>query len=78
MNSISSIIRIICGLALIILAYTTYQNTVAHAVPGSKLMIFGMATDASAGQITLGLVVVGLMGAAFAALGAIGILKGRQ
>ncbi|MCX6857369.1 MAG: hypothetical protein NTV80_20965 [Verrucomicrobia bacterium] len=78
MNSTSSILRIICGLAVIILSYTTYQNTFAHAAPGTQLQIFGMATGASAGQLTLGFVVIGLIGAALLALGIIGILKNRQ
>jgi TRAP-type C4-dicarboxylate transport system permease small subunit len=78
MNSTSSILRIICGLAVIILSYTTYQNTFAHAAPGTQLQIFGMATGASAGQLTLGFVVIGLIGTALLALGVIGILKNRQ
>jgi hypothetical protein len=78
MNSISSIIRIISGLALIILSYTTYQNTFAHAAPGTQLQIFGMATGASSGQLTLGFVVIGLIGSALLTLGVIGILKSRQ
>jgi hypothetical protein len=78
MNSISSIIRIISGLALIILSYTTYQNTFIPAAPGSQFQIFGMATGATSGQLTLAFVVVGLIGAALLALGVIGILKGRQ
>jgi TRAP-type C4-dicarboxylate transport system permease small subunit len=78
MNSTSSILRIICGLAVIILSYTTYQNTFAQAAPGTQLQIFGMATGASAGQLTLGFVVIGLIGAALLALGVSGILKNRQ
>jgi hypothetical protein len=78
MNSTSSILRIICGLAVIILSYTTHQNTFAHAAPGTQLQIFGMATGASAGQLTLGFVVIGLIGTALLALGVIGILKNRQ
>ena len=78
MNSISSIIRIICGLALIILSYTTYQKTLVHAAPGAQLQILGTATGATPGQLTLGFVVIGLIGAALLALGVIGILKSRQ
>ncbi len=78
MNSISPIIRIICGLALIILSYTTYQNTFAQAAPGSQLQIFGMSTGASSGQLTLGFVVIGVIGAALLALGVMGILKSRK
>ena len=78
MNPISSIARIICGLVLIILSYTTYQNTFANAAPGTQLQLFGMATGATSGQLTLGFVAIGLIGAALLALGAIGLLKSRQ
>ena len=78
MNSVSSLIRIISGLALIILSYTTYENTFAQAASGAQLQVFGMTTGATSGQLTFGFVVIGLIGAALLVLGAIGFLKGRQ
>ena len=78
MNAMSSLIRLMIGLALIMASYTTYQNTIVKAVPGAKLALFGMVTDLSPGQATMGLVVVGLIGAAFVGIGVLGLLKGRQ
>ena len=75
MNSISSLIRIICGLALIILSYTTYKNTFAQAASGAQLQVFGMTTGATSGQLTFGFVVIGLIGVALLALGVIGLFK---
>jgi uncharacterized membrane protein YiaA len=77
MNPMSSRLRVICGIVLIVLSTTTYQKTVEHAVPGSKLLLFGMATDASPAQVTLGLVVVGLIGATLVVVGARGIMKSQ-
>lgn len=78
MNSVSSLLRIVCGLALLILAYSTYQKALAQVSSGAPIQIFGVTTGASPGLLTLGLAAVGLIGAGLLALGVMGLLKNRS
>ena len=78
MNPISSILRIICGLALIVLSYSTYHKNSERFAAGESLQIFGFPTGASSGQLTLAFSVIGLIGAVLIVLGVLGLLKSRQ
>ena len=78
MNPIASIIRVVSGLALVILSYSTYHRTFDGVSAGGKLMLFGSETGASAGQLTLAFVVIGLLGVGLLALGVLGFLKSRD
>ena len=78
MNLISSILRIICGLALIILAYSTHQKNTAHVAAGEPLQIFGITTGASSTQLGISFIVIGLIGLFLIILGVINLLKSRQ
>ena len=77
MTQISSIIRIVAGLAILILSYSIYHRTFDGVKSGGKFLLFGSETGASAGQLTFGFVVIGLIGAGLAILGVLGLLKAR-
>ena len=77
MNAISAILRIVCGLALVILAYSTYSRNSQHIAAGEPMQIFGYATGASSGQLTLAFAVIGLIGLFMVGLGIATLLKRR-
>jgi hypothetical protein len=77
MNAISSILRIVFGLALIILSYTSWRRNSAHIEAGEPLQLFGITTGAAPWQITLMFVVMGLIGLWLIARGLLPLLKGR-
>jgi hypothetical protein len=75
MNTISATLRMICGVALIIFSFLTYQRTRQHAAAGESMEIFGVSLGASAGQLSFGFVVIGLIGVLLIVLGIVTLLK---
>lgn len=78
MNYLSSLLRIVCGLAIVVLAYSTYHRNSARIAAGESPQIFGYATGASSSQLTLSFAVIGLIGVVLILLGIAGLLKSRQ
>ena len=74
-NIVSATLRMICGFALIIFSYLTYQRTRQHAAVGEPMQIFGTTIGASPGQLTFGLIVIGLIGFLLIILGILTVLK---
>ena len=77
MNSISAILRILCGLALIIFSYSTYRRASEHVAAGGPIEIFGVTMGASPGQLNFALGVVGLIGILLIILGIVTFTKKR-
>jgi hypothetical protein len=75
MNTISSILRMICGLALIILSVSTYYRNSIRITSGGSAQIFGFPTGAAGWQLTLALGVIGLIGLFLIILGIAGLRK---
>ena len=62
MNALSAIIRVVCGLVLIILAGSVFLRTRAAVAAGGLLQLFGYTTAADSWQIILGFITIGLIG----------------
>ena len=77
MRQLSSIMRIICGVALIILGYSTYSRNSAHIAAGEPMQVFGHMTNAEPWQLTLAFAVIGLIGVFLIVLGCVNLLKSR-
>jgi hypothetical protein len=75
MKLISGMLRLICGLALIIFAFATYRRIGAQVAAGQPIEIGGVTLGASAGQLNLGLVVVGVIGVFLMIFGVVTFLK---
>lgn len=75
MRMVSSILRIVCGLALLIMAWSVHAKNAAGTAAGEQPTIFGLTLGASPGQLTLAFVVIGLIGTGLIVLGLIGLLK---
>jgi len=75
MKIVSGTLRLICGLALIFFAFSTYHRIGAQVASGQPIQIFGMTIGASVGQLDVALVVVGLIGVLLLALGVVTLLK---
>ena len=75
MNPISAITRIICGLVLIVLATSVYLKNRAAMAAGGELQLFGFTTPADSWQVTLGFVVIGLIGLAMLIIGVRSLLS---
>ena len=71
MKLVSGLLRLICGLILIIFAFATYHRIGAQVAAGQPIQIAGVTVDASASQLNLGLIVVGLIGAFLMILGVV-------
>jgi hypothetical protein len=76
-NHLSSLLRIICGGAILILAISMYRKMSAQLAAGGHLEILGHPTAASSGQLTLAFVVIGLIGLFLLILGIVNLLKAR-
>lgn len=75
MKIVSGVLRLICGLALIIFAFATYQRIGAQVAAGQPIQIVGITMGASATQVNLGLIVVGLIGVFLMIFGVVTFLK---
>jgi hypothetical protein len=76
-SSISSLLRIVCGLGLLILTWSTYQKANHPVLPGERIQVLGINV-ASAGQLTIPLVVFGLVGLGLVFLGVMGLMKSHD
>ncbi|MDB6073386.1 MAG: hypothetical protein JWO89_1026 [Verrucomicrobiaceae bacterium] len=76
-SSISSLLRIVCGLGLLVLTWSTYQKVNHPVHPGEQIQVLGMNV-ASAGQLSIPLVVFGLVGVGLLVLGIMGLMKSRD
>jgi hypothetical protein len=74
----SSILRIITGLALIAIAIVVYSKNSAQIAAGGQVRIFGMSAGTAGWPLTVGFMAVGLVGLLFVILGIVGFLKNRQ
>jgi len=75
MKIASAALRLICGLALIILAFGTYRRVGAQAAADQPIQIAGVTIGASAGQLEFALFVVGLIGVFLMVLGIVTLVK---
>ena len=75
MKLVSALLRLICGLALIIFAFATYRRVGAQVAAGQPIEIGGVSIGASAGQLSLGLAVVGVIGVFLMIFGVVTFLK---
>lgn len=66
---ISGILRLICGLALIVYAILTYGRIGAGVAAGQPILLFGKMVDVSPVQMWLALGVAGLVGLGLIILG---------
>ena len=69
MKVISATLRLICGLALVIFAFTTYRRVGDHVAAGQPIQIFGATLNLSPGQLGFALIVVGVVGLLLMILG---------
>jgi hypothetical protein len=76
MNPISSIIRIVCGLGIVIVAVSMYRKISAQVAAGGEVQLMGHALG-SPGALQTVFVVVGLVGVVLLILGIAGFLKAR-
>lgn len=74
MNSISSLIRIIAGTALLILTWVTWSKNKAAIAAGEPVQLFGKTIEASAGTLNLAYGLFALVAIALLALGLRGLL----
>lgn len=77
-NMLAALLRIVVGLVVLGLSYSTYKSTFSAMESGGKLQVFGVETGASSGQLTAGFVVVGLIGVFILIKGVMELLRSRQ
>jgi TRAP-type C4-dicarboxylate transport system permease small subunit len=75
MKFVSGVLRLICGLALIIFAFATYQRAGAHVAAGQPIEIAGVTIGASASQLYFALVIVAVIGVFLMILGVVTFVK---
>jgi hypothetical protein len=78
MKTVSGVLRLLCGLGLIIFAFVTYHRIGAQVASGQEIQIAGVKLGASVGQLDIGLVVVGLVGIFLIVLGALTLMKKKE
>jgi Mn2+/Fe2+ NRAMP family transporter len=78
MNPIPAIVRIVIGLAILILAYTTYSKNSQLIAANAPSQIFGYATGATSGQLNIAFALCALFGLFLLLRGIATLLKSRQ
>ena len=78
MKPVSGVLRLICGLALIIFAFATHHRVGAQVAAGQQVQIAGIPIGASAGQLNLAFVIVGVIGLSLIILGVVTFVKKKQ
>lgn len=73
----TSIVRIIVGLALMIGVAVVYSKNTAQIAAGGQVRIFGISAGNS-GWLIPAFIIVGLVGMIFVIVGIAGILKNRK
>ncbi|MES2709666.1 MAG: hypothetical protein V4726_23915 [Verrucomicrobiota bacterium] len=74
----SPIIRIICGLGIILFSWSVYQKNSAAIAAGTPMSIGGYAPGGSPGQVATAFGVIGLIGVSMVILGIAGLVKSRK
>ncbi len=77
MNPVSAILRIVCGLAVLITAYSIYSRNREPIAAGEPLQLFGQTLNASPGLVTAGFALIALFGLFLVGLGVASLLKTR-
>jgi hypothetical protein len=78
MKTVSGVIRLICGLGLIIFAFATYHRIGAQVASGQEIQIAGVKIGASVGQLDIGLIVIGAIGIFLIVLGVLTLMKKKE
>jgi hypothetical protein len=77
MKTVSALLRIISGLALLFAVWSVYSNNsdALAGKSGANLSLFGHATNLSPGQLKVLLLAAALLGLLFTALGVMTFLR---
>ncbi len=73
----SSVIRIIIGIAIVAAVIVIYSKNSAQIAAGGQVRIFGISVG-GAGWLIPAFIVVGAIGLVFAAAGVVGLLRNRK
>ena len=71
MKSISAILRIVFGLAVVGFAFVAYHRIIPHVEAGEAVQLFGHPVNATASQFTTAFTAIGVLGAVVIVLGAV-------
>lgn len=77
MNNISSLLRLICGVAILILAYSSWSKHKAAIAAGAPAEIFGQTIKGDGHMVLLAYGVIAFLGAGLLLLGVLGFLRGQ-
>jgi hypothetical protein len=69
MNYLSPLLRIVCGIVLLILSGSMYFKTRAQVAAGAQVHLFGAPSALEPWQLTLGFAVIALIGLVLLILG---------
>jgi cell division protein FtsX len=75
MNQATSILRMICGLAILVLCFSQYQSMSTALDAGGQPQLFGHAVSMSGTQLYLCLGVCALIGLVLFLVGAVRLLR---
>lgn len=75
MNTIFPIIRIVCGLVLIVVATSRYFSVRAQIAEGAEIQLFGYTASGAPWQLMLALGAALVLGIALIALGGFTLVK---
>jgi hypothetical protein len=75
MKSISAILRIVFGLAVVAFAVFTYHRIIPHVEAGEAVHLFGHPVNATAGQFTTAFTAIGVLGAVVIVLGILALRR---
>ncbi|HEX5177099.1 MAG TPA: hypothetical protein VFV83_08725 [Chthoniobacteraceae bacterium] len=75
MNYLSPLLRIVCGIALLILSGSMYFKARAQVAAGAQVHLFGATAAAEPWQLTLGFGIIALIGIVLLVLGLAGLAR---
>jgi hypothetical protein len=75
MNILSAVLRLICGVVLMIAAAATYHRASAHVAAGEPIQVAGITIGATPGQFSIALGVIAVIGLLLVILGIVTLFK---
>ena len=78
MNSVSALLRLICGAALLVLTWFSWSKNKAAIAAGEPVQLFGKTLDAGAGSLNLAYGIIAVIALGLVIMGVLGLLGGKK
>lgn len=78
MQSVSSLLRLVCGLGVLGLAWTSWSQHKDAIAAGGPVQLFGQTLPADSASVTLAFGLIAVLALGLILLGVLGLLRGKR